>query len=128
MSRKWNSLDKGMVESFFGILKSKMFYCYEKVSKSLEQLKQVIVEYIDYYDNKRIKVKLKLSSQGTFHQMWECSLARKILFKCILNITSDSYTNPCHIADFCEKRKRQSEVTSTKPHTIASIHRLIITS
>jgi len=52
MSRKWNSLDKGMVESFFGILKSKMFYCHEKVSKSLEQLKQVIVEYIDYYDNK----------------------------------------------------------------------------
>jgi len=54
MSRKWNSLDKGMVESFFGILKSKMFYCHEKVSKSLEQLKQVIVEYIDYYDNKTI--------------------------------------------------------------------------
>lgn len=53
-----------------------MFYCYEKVSKSLEQLKQVIVEYIDYYDNKRIKVKLKLSSQGTFHQMWE-SLCQK---------------------------------------------------
>ena len=76
MSRKWNSLDKGMVESFFGILKSKMFYCHEKVSKSLEQLKQVIVEYIDYYDNKCIKVKLKLSSQGAFHQMWE-SLCQK---------------------------------------------------
>ena len=59
MSRKGNGPDNGMVESFFGILKSKMFYCYEKVSKSLEQLKQVIVEYIDYYDNKRIKVKLK---------------------------------------------------------------------
>lgn len=76
MSRKGNSPDNGMVESFFGILKSKMFYCYEKVSKSLEQLKQVIVEYIDYYDNRRIKVKLKLSSQGTFHQMWE-SLCQK---------------------------------------------------
>ena len=76
MSRKWNSPDNGMVESFFGILKSKMFYGYEKVSKSLEQLKQVIVEYIDYYDNKRIKVKLKLSSQGTFHQMRE-SLCQK---------------------------------------------------
>ena len=103
MSRKWNSLDKGMVESFFGILKSKMFYCHEKVSKSLEQLKQVIVEYIDYYDNKCIKVKhfIKCGNPS----------ARKILFKCILNITSDSYTNPCHIADFCEKRKRQSQVT-----------------
>ncbi|RGS21192.1 hypothetical protein DWY09_01980 [Streptococcus salivarius] len=61
-----------MVESFFfGISKSKIFYCYKKVFKSLEQLKQVIVDYIDYYDNKRIKVKLKLSSQGTYHQTWE---------------------------------------------------------
>ena len=51
--------------------------------------------------------------------------ARKILFKCIHNIASASHTNPCHIADFYEKRKRQSQVTSTKPHTIASIHRLI---
>ena len=44
--------------------------------------------------------------------------ARKILFKCIHNIASAGYTNPCHIADFYEKRKRQSQVTSTKPHTI----------
>ena len=53
--------------------------------------------------------------------------ARKILFKCIHNIVSASHTNPCHIADFYEKRKRQSQTTSTKPHTIASIHRLIRT-
>ncbi len=53
--------------------------------------------------------------------------ARKILFKCIHNIASASHTNPCHIADFYEKRKRQSQTTSTKPHTIASIHRLIRT-
>lgn len=53
--------------------------------------------------------------------------ARKILFKCIHNIASASHTNPCHIAEFYEKRKRQSQVSSTKPHTIASIHRLIRT-
>lgn len=53
--------------------------------------------------------------------------ARKILFKCIHNIASASHTNPCHIADFYEKRKRQSQTTSTKPHTIASMHRLIRT-
>ncbi|HFI0352792.1 TPA: IS110 family transposase, partial [Streptococcus suis] len=53
--------------------------------------------------------------------------ARKILFKCIHNIASASHTNPCHISDFYEKRKRQSQTTSTKPHTIASIHRLIRT-
>ena len=59
MSRKGNSPDNGMMESFFGILKSEMFYGYEKSFQSLKQLKQAIVDYIDYYNNKRIKVKLK---------------------------------------------------------------------
>ncbi len=59
MSRKGNSPDNGMMESFFGILKSKMFYGYEKSFQSLKQLEQAIVDYIDYYNNKRIKVKLK---------------------------------------------------------------------
>ena len=49
----------GMMESLFGILKSEMFYGYEKTFHSLEQLEQAIVDYIDYYNNKRIKVKLK---------------------------------------------------------------------
>ena len=59
MSRKGNSPDNGMMESFFGILKSEMFYGYERTFKSLKQLEQAIVDYIDYYNNKRIKVKLK---------------------------------------------------------------------
>ncbi|ORO79212.1 IS3 family transposase [Streptococcus oralis] len=59
MSRKGNSPDNGMMESFFGILKSEMFYGYEKAFQSLKQLEQAIVDYIDYYNNKRIKVKLK---------------------------------------------------------------------
>ena len=59
MSRKGNSPDNGMMESFFGILKSEMFYGYEKHFRSLEDLEQAIVDYIDYYNNKWIKVKLK---------------------------------------------------------------------
>ena len=59
MSRKGNSSENGMMESFFGILKSEMFYGYEKSFQSLKQLEQAIVDYIDYYNNKRIKVKLK---------------------------------------------------------------------
>ncbi|VPF01880.1 integrase core domain-containing protein [Streptococcus pneumoniae] len=59
MSRKGNSPDNGMMEFFFGILKSEMFYGYEKSFQSLKQLEQAIVDYIDYYNNKRIKVKLK---------------------------------------------------------------------
>ncbi|HAB0683431.1 TPA_asm: IS3 family transposase, partial [Listeria monocytogenes] len=49
MSRKGNSPDNGMMESFFGILKSEMFYGYEKSFQSLNQLEQAIVDYIDYY-------------------------------------------------------------------------------
>ena len=59
MSRKGNSPDNGMKESFFDILKSEMFYGYEKMFKLIEHLKQAIVDYIDYYNNKLIKVKLK---------------------------------------------------------------------
>ncbi len=36
-----------------------MFYGYENTFQSLEHLEQAIVDYIDYYNNKRIKVKLK---------------------------------------------------------------------
>ena len=59
MSRKGNSPDNGMMVSFFGILKSEMVYGYEKTFKSIEHLEQAIVDYINYYNNKRIKVKLK---------------------------------------------------------------------
>ncbi len=41
MSRKGNSPDNGMMESFFGILKSEMFYGYEKTFQSLNQLEHV---------------------------------------------------------------------------------------
>ena len=59
MSRKGNSPDNGMMESFFGILKSEMFYGYERNFRSLEGLEQAIINYIDYHNNKQIKVKLK---------------------------------------------------------------------
>lgn len=59
MSRKGNSLDNGLMESFFGIMKSEMFYGQENNYKNIEDLKLAIEEYIDYYNKKRIKVKLK---------------------------------------------------------------------
>ena len=48
-----------LMKSFFCILKSEMFYGYEKMFKLIEHLKQAIVDYIDYYNNERINVKLK---------------------------------------------------------------------
>ena len=59
MSRKGNSLDNGLMESFFGIIKTEMFYGQEKNYKDINELKVAVEEYIDYYNNKRIKVKLK---------------------------------------------------------------------
>ena len=59
MSRKGNSPDNGMMESFFGILKSEMFYGLETSYQSLDELEEAIIDYIYYYNNKRIKAKLK---------------------------------------------------------------------
>ena len=58
MSHKGNIPDNVMMESFFDILKSEMFYVFEKEFQYLEDFKKAIVNYINYY-NKRIKVKIK---------------------------------------------------------------------
>jgi len=57
MSRKGNCLDNAVIENFFGIIKSELFYL-EKFS-SISQLKEEIVKYIHYYNNDRIKLNLK---------------------------------------------------------------------
>ena len=41
------------------LLKSEMFYEQEEKYKTLEELKEAIEDYIYYYNNKRIKEKLK---------------------------------------------------------------------
>ncbi len=48
-----------MMESFLAFLSPKCFGVYGKRFQSLEQLEQAIVDHTDYYNNKRIKVKLK---------------------------------------------------------------------
>jgi transposase InsO family protein len=59
MSRKGNCLDNACAENFFGILKSELYYVKEKEYKCVEELEKDIIEYIDYYNNRRIKSKLK---------------------------------------------------------------------
>ena len=46
MSRKGNSLDNGLMECFFGLLKSEMFYEQEAKYKTLEELEKTIEDYI----------------------------------------------------------------------------------
>ena len=56
MSRKGNCLDNAIIENFFGILKSELFYL--KKYESINQLKKEIGDYINYYNNDRIKLNL----------------------------------------------------------------------
>lgn len=57
MSRKGNCLDSSVIENFFGLLKSELLYLRE--FSSMEEFRIALERYIDYYNNKRIKAKLK---------------------------------------------------------------------
>ena len=57
MSRKGNCLDNAVIENFFGILKSELLYLQK--FDSVEHFIRELHDYIYYYNNHRIKVKLK---------------------------------------------------------------------
>jgi putative transposase len=57
MSRKGNCYDNSVMENFFGIMKSELLYY--KEFDSVEHFKQELKNYIQYYNTKRIKSKLK---------------------------------------------------------------------
>ena len=57
MSRKGNCLDNSVMENFFGLLKSELLYL--KEFESVEHFKKELIEYLSWYNEKRIKVKLK---------------------------------------------------------------------
>ena len=59
MSQKGNCLDNSLAENFFSQLKAEFLYIQE--FNSVEQFKQELIEYIEYYNTKRIKTKLKAS-------------------------------------------------------------------
>jgi putative transposase len=57
MSRKGNCYDNAVIENFFGIMKSEFLYL--KEFESVEHFKLELAKYIEYYNYKRIKAKLK---------------------------------------------------------------------
>ncbi|MCR8646035.1 IS3 family transposase, partial [Paenibacillus sp. N1-5-1-14] len=59
MSRKGNCYDNSVMENFFGIMKSEFLYL--KEFESVEHFKTELEKYIDYYNTKRMKAKLKMS-------------------------------------------------------------------
>ena len=56
MSRVSRCIDNGPMEAFWGMLKSEMYYL--KKFNTYEELKEAIVEYIDYYNNQRYQKRL----------------------------------------------------------------------
>ncbi len=59
MSRKGNCYDNSVMENFFGIMKSELLYY--KDFESIEHFKQELEKYMEYYNTKRMKAKLKMS-------------------------------------------------------------------
>jgi len=57
MSRKGNCYDNCVMENFFGLLKSEFFH--NQNFSSLAHFSCELGDYVDYYNNRRIKVKLK---------------------------------------------------------------------
>lgn len=57
MSRKGNCYDNSVMENFFGIMKSEFLYL--KEFESIAHFKLELEKYIDYYNHKRIKSRLK---------------------------------------------------------------------
>ena len=72
MSRKGNCLDNAVVENFFGLLKSELLYLQK--FDSFEHFKRELMDYLDYYNNRRIKAKLK-DLPPVLHRQQALSLA-----------------------------------------------------
>lgn len=59
MSRKGNCLDNSVMENFFGLMKNELLY--NNRWENINDFKAALKEYIRYYNNERIKLKLKMS-------------------------------------------------------------------
>lgn len=73
MSRKGNCLDNSPTENFFGRMKEEMYYGKEDLYGSLNELKDAIITYIKYYNEKRIVNRLGLSPIQ-YRQKYSCQL------------------------------------------------------
>ena len=59
MSRRGNCYDNAMAENFFSILKTECIY--RRKPKTFDEARQLIDEYIDFYNNERIQTKTSLT-------------------------------------------------------------------
>lgn len=71
MSRKGNCLDNAMMENFFGLMKSELLYPGKYTSA--EVFKKDLIEYIEYYNNERIKFRLNGMSPVQYRTQFQKS-------------------------------------------------------
>lgn len=57
MSRRDNCYENAVIENLFGMMKSELLYLNE--FESMDHFKQELDDNMNYYNNKRIKTKLK---------------------------------------------------------------------
>ena len=66
MSRVAHCIDNGPMEGFWGILKREMYYGKRYINR--DQLVNAIVNYIDYYTNRRLQRNLSVMTPMEFHE------------------------------------------------------------
>ena len=69
MSRKGNCYDNCIIETFFGRMKTEMFYGQQKEYSSFEVFDKAVREYIDYYNNERIQKKTEWTPPTIYREM-----------------------------------------------------------
>ena len=70
MSRKGDCLDNGIMESFFGTMKSEMFYGHEDEFQTFGDLKMAVDAYIGWYNSPRIMERLGWQTPLAFRNKW----------------------------------------------------------
>ena len=73
MSRKGNCYDNCIVETFFGRMKTEMFYGFESEYTSFELFSKAVEEYIYYYNNERIQKKTKWMPPVKYREASMCA-------------------------------------------------------
>ena len=69
MSGKGNCLDNAVMENFFDLLKSELLYLQK--FKDMDHFKQELKKYIYYYNNARIKLRLKGKSPIQYRTLYQ---------------------------------------------------------
>lgn len=72
MSCRGNCQDNAGIGNFFGLLKSELLYLQN--FESMEYFKAKLVDYLDYYNDRRIKIKRK-DLPTTLHRLQVFSFA-----------------------------------------------------